>query len=134
MGWAHSAGIPQLADTAVAAVVPLPVCPVCRYAHTVEGLLGVAPLRSLMVSLPAAVEAWRERLTLKAGFFRTLRQAKHPPVVGCLPARLPACCCGRRDDCALWPVAAAAALGLFHTCAGAQQPCPPACLPRAAGT
>jgi hypothetical protein len=41
----------------------------------VEGLLGVAPLRSIMVSLPAAVEAWRERLTLKADFFRNIRQA-----------------------------------------------------------
>ena len=40
-----------------------------------EGLLGVAPLRSIMVSLPAAVEAWRERLTLKADFFRNIRQA-----------------------------------------------------------
>lgn len=45
-----------------------------RYAHTTQQLLEWAPLRSLMVGLPAAVEAWRERLVLRADFFRTLRR------------------------------------------------------------
>lgn len=45
-----------------------------RYAHTVERLLEVPPVRSLMVRLPAAVEAWRERFRLKAAPFRTVRQ------------------------------------------------------------
>jgi len=38
-----------------------------------ERLLSMPPLRRVMVSLPAAVEGWRERLRLKADFFRTLR-------------------------------------------------------------
>ncbi len=48
--------------------------PPARYAHTTQQLLEFPPLRRFMVSLPAAVEAWRERLTLRADFFRTLRR------------------------------------------------------------
>lgn len=49
-----------------------------RYAHTVERLLEVPPVRSLMVSLPAAVEAWRERFRLRAAAFRTVRHVTEP--------------------------------------------------------
>ena len=53
----------------------MPPCsiPWCRYAHTVERLLEVAPLRRFMVQLPPAVESWREQLRLKGGLFRTIR-------------------------------------------------------------
>lgn len=52
------------------------------YAHTTQQLLEWAPLRSLMVGLPAALEAWRERLVLRADFFRTLRDLAMAPFFG----------------------------------------------------
>ncbi|KAL4433763.1 hypothetical protein ABPG75_000204 [Micractinium tetrahymenae] len=52
------------------------------YAHTTQQLLDFAPLRRFMVSLPAAVEAWRERLVLRADFFRTLRDLAVAPFFG----------------------------------------------------
>ncbi|KAI7843384.1 hypothetical protein COHA_002982 [Chlorella ohadii] len=52
------------------------------YAHTVERLLEVAPLRRFMVQLPPAVESWREQLRLKGGLFRTIRDLAMAPFFG----------------------------------------------------
>ncbi|PSC67693.1 endonuclease exonuclease phosphatase family [Micractinium conductrix] len=52
------------------------------YAHAVEGLLSLPPLRRIMVSLPPAVEGWRERLALRAEFFRNLRDLAMAPFFG----------------------------------------------------
>lgn len=52
------------------------------YAHAVSGLLGVPLLRQVMVSLPAAVEAWRERLTLRHAGFRAVRDLAMAPFFG----------------------------------------------------
>lgn len=52
------------------------------YAHTTQQLLDFPPLRRLMVGLPAAVEAWRERLTLRADFFRNIRDLAMAPFFG----------------------------------------------------
>ena len=67
-----------------------------RYANTVERLLELPPVRRLMVSLPAAVEAWRERLNLRADLFRTIRWVAGWVVVcvggqGCVHACLRVC-------------------------------------------
>lgn len=43
------------------------------YARTVMGMLGVTPLRHLMVLWPAPLESFRERYKLEGSFFRNLR-------------------------------------------------------------
>lgn len=62
----HPCKLPQTAPAALLSFLG-------RYAHTVERLLEVAPLRRFMVQLPPAVESWREQLRLKGGLFRTIR-------------------------------------------------------------
>ena len=45
----------------------------CRYARAVPHLLALPLVRRVMLGLPAAVEAWRERMHLRADVFRNLR-------------------------------------------------------------